>query len=126
MTCTVYIIYTVQLCALYKYIVHVCTYMYMYIVYQVTMYNYAMYMHPLLCAGPKKTTPTHTQPAAPKPKPKEPSGPAPFNPDDILKHKLSNRKGPKPPVDLPPPPPPAEPDWVPKRYLQKGWKHFTL
>ena len=72
-------------------------------------------------AGPKKTAPaTNTQSTAPKPRPKEPSGPAPFNPEDILKARLGSRKGPKPPVDLPPPPPPSEPDWAPKRFIEKG------
>ncbi|CAI8006873.1 Abl interactor 1 [Geodia barretti] len=70
-------------------------------------------------AGPRKTTPPATQPTAPKPKSREPPGPAPFNPEDILKARLSSRKGSKAPVDLPPPPPPSEPDWAPKKYLEK-------
>jgi hypothetical protein len=36
-----------------------------------------------------------------------------------LKARLSSRKGSKPPVDLPPPPPSSEPDWAPKKYLEK-------
>ena len=53
---------------------------------------------------------------------KPPPGPS-FNFDDILKVKLGNRKGSKPPVDLPPPPPPppsSEPDWIPKTWIEKG------
>ena len=79
-----------------------------------------MKLHHVLCAGPRKTTPPATQPTAPKQKSREPPGPAPFNPEDILKARLSSRKGSKAPVDLPPPPPPSEPDWAPKKYLEKG------
>ena len=66
-------------------------------------------------------SPSPTQPAPPKPKRKQPVGPAPFNPEDILKARLGSRKGSKPPVDFPPPPPPpSEPDWAPKRFIEKG------
>ena len=80
----------------------------------------SIYSSTSVSAGPKKTTPPAAQPTAPRRKPKEPSGPAPFNPDDILKARLGSRKGSKLPVDLPPPPPPSDPDWAPKRFIEKG------
>ena len=70
--------------------------------------------------GLKKTTiPVTAQPMAPKPNPKEPSGPAGFNPEDILKARLSSELL----VDVHPPPPPPAPsehDWFPRRFIKKG------